>query len=164
MPAKTKTRVEGIQDVKKRLKDVKRNSYRKSTIVSAAKKAGAPLNRQMRANIRATGVGQANKLAQLIGKKKISRKYDGDKFPGAFIGPKSKQPQINFPEKGSRRFLSLYFVEFGTKERTKGHYRGAFPAFSPIRKAIQSEIRLANKDFVNKLIDLVNDRIKKNRL
>jgi len=166
MPAKTKAKVEGIDDVKKRLKDVQRNSYRKSTIVSAAKKSGDPIVKEMRANIRATEVGQANRLAMLVGKQKISRKYDGDEFPGAFIGPKSKRPQLNFPEKGPRRFLSLYFIEFGTvKRKTKsGRETGKMQAHAPMRNAIKATVRPANRNFVNRLIDKVNDQIKKNRL
>jgi len=166
MPAKTKTRVEGIKDVKKRLKDVKRNSYRKSTIVSAAKKAGDPIVQEMRANIRGTGIGQAHRLAMLIGKTTIKRKYSGDEFPGAFIGPKNKKTQINFPEKGPRRFLSLYFVEYGTvKRKTKsGRETGKMEAHAPMRKAIQATVKPANRSFVDKLIVQVNERIRKNKL
>jgi len=163
MPAKTKTRVEGIQDVKKRLKDVKRNSYRKSTIVSAAKKSGDPMVREMKKNLASVPVDRSRALVKLIGKKRISRKYDGDNFPGAFIGLKDKN---KFTQPASGGALNIYWIEFGTDQRkTKsGRETGKMQAHAPLRKAIKATVRPANRSFVNKLIEAVNDRINKNRL
>jgi hypothetical protein len=169
MPAKTKARVEGIDDVKKRLKNVRRDSYRKNTIVSAAKKSGKPMASAMKANMKAVPVERTRELAKLLGSVKIPKQYSGDEFPGAFIGLKEKNnftvaasegKNVDNPEDMTGA-LNVYWIEYGTKERSG---RGSLPAYSPIRKAIKGTVRSANRNFVNQLIDKVNDQIKKNRL
>jgi len=169
MPAKTKARVEGIDDVKKRLKNVKRNSYRKSAIVSSAKKSGKPMVSTMKANMKAVPVDRTRDLARLLGSKQIPKAYSGDEFPGAFIGLKNGNKftvKASAGKKVSKEedmegVLNVYWIEYGTGSRD-GH--GQLPAYSPIRRAISSTIRPANRDFVNKLIEKVNDQIQKNRL
>ncbi|AFH22601.1 hypothetical protein OSG_eHP30_00230 [environmental Halophage eHP-30] len=169
MPAKTKAKVEGIDDVKKRLKDVKRNSYRKTFIVGAAKKAGKPMANEMKANMRAVPVSRTRDLAKLLGTKQISKKYSGDEFPGAFVGLKNGNKftvKASAGKKVSKEedmdgVLNVYWIEFGTGSRD-GH--GQLPAYSPLRNAIKSTIRGSNRNFVQRLIERVNDQIKKNRL
>jgi len=134
MPAKTKAKVEGIDDVKKRLKDVQRNSYRKTFIVSAAKKAGKPMANEMKANMRAVPVSRTRDLAKLLGTKKIPKKYSGDEFPGAFVGLKNGNKftvKASAGKKVSKEedmdgVLNVYWIEFGTGSRD-GH--GQLPAY-----------------------------------
>jgi len=169
MPAKTKAKVEGIDDVKKRLKDVQRNSYRKTFIVSAAKKSGKPMASAMKANMKAVPVSRSRDLAPLLGTTKIPKKYSGDEFPGAFVGLKDKSEftvsasegrAVNDPEEMTGA-LNVYWIEFGTKERDG---RGQLEAHSPLRRAIKGTIGRSKKNFVNELIEKLNDQIKKNRL
>lgn len=160
--ARKDIKVRGIEEARRKLKDVHDNALRKRIIVSAAKYASKPVLKDMKNNISGK-VKKGELLADKLIQKTIPKKYKGDENPGSWTGPKKSDIAIK-TERG--RALSIYWVEYGTDFRMQksGRETGRFPKFAPLRNAILKNYRGAKASFEDSLIRAINNRIKRNAL
>lgn len=164
-----KTKVSGIKEARKKLKDVQDNALKERIIVTAAKKNARGLLSDMQSNM-SRAVERGSELNDLIGLRKIPRKLAGKEAPGAFVGLKDKKkftkPE-NTEEGGAEYVLNVYWIEYGTSERTQnrtGRSTGKLTAKSPMRDAIRSNRDNTAAGFQNEIIKAVNRRISRNKL
>lgn len=157
----SKTFVTGIKEARRKLKDIGDNALRERTIVSAAKKNSKQVLRDMKGNLQPI----APELTRVLGQKKIPRKFGGAEWPGAWTGVKNKSDFTIQTTDGTP--LSIYWVEYGTEERTQkttGRGTGKFPEYAPTRNAINSNSMSVRRGFHSELIAEINRRIKRNKI
>lgn len=166
MPAKG-VKVHGERDAIKKLQNIKDNSLRVRTIVSAAKSASKRVERDMKMNMASVDVEGSERFNEKIGRKKIPKSYGGDEWPGAWIGLKKKNDFTLKTSSGGA--LSIYWIEYGT-DRRHNTIRdvGSFPksgtGFAPMRNAIKNNVGPTRGAFSNSLIKAINNRVKRNSL
>jgi len=164
----SKTLVKGIDEARRKLRDLRDNAVTERVIVSAAKKEAEPVLSAMQSNL-STTVDRAEELSSKLGVKKIPRGLGGADAPGALVGLKKKSDfTIDTSEKDEdNKALNIYWIEYGTEKRRQtstGRSTGKFPAFSPLRDAIRSYRDGAESNFKGNIVDAVNRRIKRNRI
>jgi len=174
MPGRQKTTVKGIGEARRKLKKVGRNAVQERTIVSAAKKAGSPTLSKMKANV-IRSERNAVLLSRKLGIKKIPSKYGGRDFPGAFVGVMGTAPKFwtTYANKKSSNqsentVLNLFWIEYGTEKRktdtgrSTGRYEPRQKA--PMRRALSSTYKTAFGAFRGKIVQAVNNRVRRNAL